>query len=902
MKAPRAFTAAGVCLRACVVTALIAVSPIAVPAGAEARPAMATAAQPAWLAANGSLKGADVFALARDPDRPAIRYAGTSTGFARTMDNGATWQALNAGLPPDCQVYALTAVRRSSGTLLAGCHGSLYADGIYRSADRGAHWTASMQGMTPNDAPWSLMQGPGDQGPLFAAMSDGIYRSDDGAASWQRVLVGAGFTLSAYSLAKDPFSPLVYYAITSNFAYRSEDGGFTWFPSANGLESLDSSTLNQIVADPTRKGRLFIATSNDGIWQSIDGGASWQSLDGSPQHVYSILVQPLLTIPRALLTPDLRYLLYPPVRKPFEAKLDAHGNVIFTTAPPKRPTDTAMIVVGTDSGVQSSIAGADWSDRTADANSSLPSNAKPYPDLPQNSAVYALLSFGRSSEVLAGTAPGGVYRSTDLARSWNAGGPGLTQNLAVTAIALDPAAPGTVYYATQGGGVEKSTSSSANITAANDGLPANAAVNDLLLEPGQAPRLVAALGAPSGGVAIVDHGDQSWQLHRLGGHFVNVVIADPHDPDTLYAGLARGGVAWSEDGGSTWRVLHNGLDPAASVVSLAADPHNALHLLAATDQGLFVSEDQGQTWAAVSSSGLPGEQANMLLVDPTQRGLILAGTGEGLYRSVDGGAQWSAVANELSGTAILRLTRDPLAANTLLAATSSGVYRTTDGGVSWSALDRGFPAIGSATAVAAAGAVAYAATAYGVYFLSPAGPVPALVGGGVYFSAFGHSIQEPFLSFWRAYGGVTVFGYPRTEALQLGGRTVQYFQRARLEYSAADGVTLTPLGLTFTRRRQFGHLKPFKDSLLRVYIAQTRHSLSEPLLSYWKKHGGAAVFGYPISEVLYEENGDGTGQSYTLQYFQNARLELHPENKGTPYAIQLGLLGEQALRGLGWLQ
>ena len=38
-----------------------------------------------------------------------------------------------------------------------------------------------------------------------------------------------------------------------------------------------------------------------------------------------------------------------------------------------------------------------------------------------------------------------------------------------------------------------------------------------------------------------------------------------------------------------------------------------------------------------------------------------------------------------------------------------------------------------------------------------------------------------------------------------------------------------------------------------------------------------------------------------MQYFQRARLEYHPEAAGTPNEVQLGLLGDQALRDRGWL-
>jgi hypothetical protein len=36
-----------------------------------------------------------------------------------------------------------------------------------------------------------------------------------------------------------------------------------------------------------------------------------------------------------------------------------------------------------------------------------------------------------------------------------------------------------------------------------------------------------------------------------------------------------------------------------------------------------------------------------------------------------------------------------------------------------------------------------------------------------------------------------------------------------------------------------------------------------------------------------------------MQYFENARLERHPENKDPRYAIELGLLGHQWLQGQG---
>jgi hypothetical protein len=61
------------------------------------------------------------------------------------------------------------------------------------------------------------------------------------------------------------------------------------------------------------------------------------------------------------------------------------------------------------------------------------------------------------------------------------------------------------------------------------------------------------------------------------------------------------------------------------------------------------------------------------------------------------------------------------------------------------------------------------------------------------------------------------------------------------------------------------------------------------------------LLGAPISEVITEGNGDGSGRRYRLQWFENGRLEYHPELAGTRYAMELGLVGTQALRQRGWL-
>lgn len=187
----------------------------------------------------------------------------------------------------------------------------------------------------------------------------------------------------------------------------------------------------------------------------------------------------------------------------------------------------------------------------------------------------------------------------------------------------------------------------------------------------------------------------------------------------------------------------------------------------------------------------------------------------------------------------------------------------------------------------------------------------------LYFSATGHSLNDThhFLSYWKAHGGLAQFGYPQTEELQeinpADGKTyiVQYFERARFEYhpefkGTANEVELGLLGNQMTQNRQnqkaFQPISTNPNNKNCQFFQETGHSLCYSFLQYWQQHGGLAIYGYPISEEFTEVN-PADGKSYIVQYFERNRFEYHPELKGTPYMVELGLLGNQLLVQKGWL-
>jgi uncharacterized protein YkwD len=160
-----------------------------------------------------------------------------------------------------------------------------------------------------------------------------------------------------------------------------------------------------------------------------------------------------------------------------------------------------------------------------------------------------------------------------------------------------------------------------------------------------------------------------------------------------------------------------------------------------------------------------------------------------------------------------------------------------------------------------------------------------------YFSPTGKTVSGAFLSTFNRYG-LDLMGYPISEERVENGQTVQYFQRVRMESHPelnAQGypVLMTRLGVDMTQGQQFDRVAPFASSASRAYFAQTGHSAQGGFYNYWKNNGGVALFGYPISE---EFKQDG----YTVQWFERARFEYHPELASSGHTVELSLLGTMA--------
>ena len=152
------------------------------------------------------------------------------------------------------------------------------------------------------------------------------------------------------------------------------------------------------------------------------------------------------------------------------------------------------------------------------------------------------------------------------------------------------------------------------------------------------------------------------------------------------------------------------------------------------------------------------------------------------------------------------------------------------------------------------------------------GPLPTLLpelprpeqSGGWYILSAGHNVVTPILQPWLALGGTALTGVPLDDATPDGAAGFsQYFANLAL-HSGAGGVQLLPLGL----RALGGTADPMAVELPKkqphIYVASTGHNLRGAFLQFWRRSGGLAVWGPPLTEervvgsaiVQYMTNGE----------------------------------------------
>ncbi|MDW8234085.1 MAG: hypothetical protein RMJ54_14990 [Roseiflexaceae bacterium] len=180
------------------------------------------------------------------------------------------------------------------------------------------------------------------------------------------------------------------------------------------------------------------------------------------------------------------------------------------------------------------------------------------------------------------------------------------------------------------------------------------------------------------------------------------------------------------------------------------------------------------------------------------------------------------------------------------------------------------------------------------------------------FPETGFCIAGRIREFWERNGGLAVFGLPTSpqQEERIEGKTIQlqWFERNRLELHPENprpyDVLLGRLGADRLAQmdvdwRQFPRSEPKRGCR---YFPETGHNVCGAFLAAWRASGleldgrrgkseveNLALFGLPLSDERIEVIA---GNSYTVQWFERARFEFHPENR-PPYNVLFGLLGNE---------
>ena len=291
--------------------------------------------------------------------------------------------------------------------------------------------------------------------------------------------------------------------------------------------------------------------------------------------------------------------------------------------------------------------------------------------------------------VAAGTRVGGVYRSFDAGQTWQFGDRADTA-WTVRSLAAHPTDSSILYAGLETLFILPSLWISRDFGATwerlDQGLPTTGQTQAILFDPASPERMVV-LNSDAGPFRS-DNGGSTWTAISDGlpeGDFFYDLAIDPSDGSRLYL-TSSFGVYRSVDGGDTWAVVSDGL-PSPSVLALAIDPATPTTVYASTSGGLARSRDGGDTWAPLGP-GAPNRNVFHLEVDPHDPRALYAGSSDGLFRSTDGGDTWSQLSG-LGGLGVQALAVDPSPAGRLWVGTLRGVLSSLDRGQTWLGSSRG---------------------------------------------------------------------------------------------------------------------------------------------------------------------------------------------------------------------
>ncbi len=284
------------------------------------------------------------------------------------------------------------------------------------------------------------------------------------------------------------------------------------------------------------------------------------------------------------------------------------------------------------------------------------------------------LAIAPGGTIYAGSASGGVWASSSGGKTWRP----LTDrqpDLAIGALALDPANPKVIYAATGENddcgdcfysmGVLKSANAGRSWTLLGRKTFFGHYLSSIVVDPQNPSRVYAA-----GDLGVMRSNDGGAHWHKVLRDPTTDLVLAPGRPQALLAGVEGVGIERSLNGGRTWQRLSGGLPGRHALIGRIAiavapsDPSTIYTAYAGLRSrcqdcllGLYVTRDGGANWTKLKvpdyfrEPGKPiaaqGDYDNVLAVSPTNPNVLFAG-GVKLLSTRNGGATWTNLTSSYS--------------------------------------------------------------------------------------------------------------------------------------------------------------------------------------------------------------------------------------------------------------